>query len=58
MSIARKGELSPNFGKHHSEETKRKIGDAQKGKVISEETRVKMRESAIRYFAKMKDEVV
>jgi len=31
------GEMSPMWGKHHTEETKRKIGNAQKGKVIPEE---------------------
>lgn len=58
ISMANRGELGNNFGKHHSEETKRKIGEAQKGKVASKETRAKMRESAIHYFAKMKDAVV
>lgn len=33
---------SPMLGKHHSEETKRKIGDANRGRVISQEGRNKM----------------
>jgi len=32
----------PPFGKHHSEETRRKIGESQKGKVNSPEARLKM----------------
>lgn len=38
-SCARKGENNPNFGKHCSEETKKKIGAANKGRKQSEETR-------------------
>lgn len=33
------------YGKHHTEETKRKISESHKGKVITEETRKKMSES-------------
>ena len=32
-------------GKHHTEETRRKIGAAQIGKIVSEETRKKMSEA-------------
>jgi hypothetical protein len=39
------GENNPNYGKHRSDETKRKIGDAQRGKIITEESRIKMSES-------------
>lgn len=43
------GEKNPNFGKTRSEETKRKIGEAnriaQKGKKHSEETKEKMSKS-------------
>jgi hypothetical protein len=35
-------ENNPMYGKHHSEETKKKISEAQKGRVFSEETRQKM----------------
>lgn len=36
-------EKTPMFGKHHSEETKRKIGNANRGRVISQSGREKMR---------------
>lgn len=36
------GEKHPLYGKHHSEDTKRKIGDANRGRKASEETRQKM----------------
>jgi hypothetical protein len=42
---AASGENNPFFGKHHSEETKKKISDAEKGKHLSEKTRKKMSES-------------
>ena len=45
MSDARKGKGNPNYGKHHSEETKRKIGEASKKKRHSEETKKKISES-------------
>lgn len=32
-----------NLGKHHSEETKKKIADAHKGRIVSESTREKLR---------------
>lgn len=35
--------LSPMFGRHHTEETKRKIGNANRGRVISKEGRERMR---------------
>ena len=31
------GENNPNYGKHHSEETRKKISDARKGKLIGED---------------------
>lgn len=40
-----------NIGKHHSEETKKKIGVAQKGKCISDETKRKISESVKKYYA-------
>lgn len=39
-----KGENHPMFGKHHSEEAKRKIGKASKGRTHSEATKKKIRE--------------
>jgi len=39
------GENNPNYGKTHSEETKKKIGKAHKGKVISEEAKKRMSQS-------------
>ena len=36
------GEKNPMFGKHHSEETKQKIGEVHKGKQISEEQKKKL----------------
>jgi group I intron endonuclease len=41
------GENHPMFGKHFSEEHKRKISEANKGKHLSEETRKKISESLI-----------
>lgn len=43
MSESRGGEKNPMFGKHHSEETKRKI--SERAKNISDETRRKMSEA-------------
>lgn len=40
-----KGENSPMYGKHHTEETKRKIRESNKGKPKSEETKQKMRKA-------------
>ncbi len=37
------GELNPWYGKKHTEETKQKIGDGNRGKDVSEETREKLR---------------
>lgn len=44
ISLSLRGEKHPNYGKHHSEETKRKIAEGNKGKIVSEETRKKMSE--------------
>ena len=52
MSEARKGEKAPFYGKHHSEETRKKLSEARKGeknpnygKHLSEETRKKLSEA-------------
>ena len=45
-----KGEKHPIYGKHLSEETRRKISNANKGRKMSEETRRKMSESKKEYF--------
>ena len=42
ISCANKGERNHNHGKHHSEDTRKKLSDARKGKHPSEEARKKM----------------
>ena len=44
LRLHNKGERNHNFGKHLSEETKRKISEAHTGKTLSEEHRRKMSE--------------
>jgi len=44
-SEANKGENHPFYGKTHSEESKRKIGEAKKGITLSDETKRKMSEA-------------
>jgi group I intron endonuclease len=46
MSDARMGEKNWNFGNHHSEETLRKISEANKGRRRTEETLKKLSEAA------------
>ncbi len=46
MYEAKKGEKHPLYGKHHSEETRKKISESHKGKKFSLETRKKMSEAA------------
>lgn len=41
------GELSPNFGRKHSEKTKQKIREANIGKTVSNETKQKISESRL-----------
>ena len=45
LSAAKKDENHPNYGKHLSEETKRKICEANKGKPKSDEAKKRMREA-------------
>lgn len=42
LSDSLSGEKHPNYGKHHSEETKRRIALGNIGKVVSEESRKRM----------------
>jgi hypothetical protein len=44
LSEALKGKIPHNYGKSHSKETKRKIGQKNKGRKVSEETRKKLSE--------------
>lgn len=48
MSEGRRGKMCglahPRYGKHCSDETKRKIGESNRGKVVSKETRNKLRD--------------
>lgn len=45
ISLSHSGERHYAYGKHYTEEHKRKISEAQKGKFVSEETRKKISES-------------
>lgn len=45
LSKALSGEKNPNYGKHYSEEARKKLSETLKGRQISEETRKKMSES-------------
>ena len=44
------GDKNPMYGKHLSNEAKSKISKAQKGKIISKETRIKMSIARKQYF--------
>jgi len=44
-SEKQKGKNHPFYGKHHTEETKRKLSESHKGKKISEETKKKLSEA-------------
>lgn len=53
-SEAHKGDKNPMYGKPKSEETRRKMSEAQKGVPKSEESRRKMSEARKAYYAKKK----
>lgn len=53
LSIALSGERHPNYGKHLSKETGRKIGEANKRRVVTEETKQKMSDSQKAYWRKV-----
>lgn len=40
-----RGEKNPMFGKHHTKQTRKRLSDAGKGRIVSEETRKKISES-------------
>jgi len=42
MSVAKTGKRHPNYGKHRSGETRRKISESQIGKVVSAETKERL----------------
>ena len=42
IRIHHKGENNPQYGKHHSEDTRRKISDTLKGRTVTDETRRKI----------------
>jgi len=44
LSECKKGANNPHYGKHHTEEHKNKIALAGKGRIVTEETRQKIRE--------------
>ena len=48
LSESKKGENHPMFGKHHTEEARRKMSEAHKGKHHTEEARRKMSEAHMR----------
>jgi NUMOD3 motif len=42
LSIAKSGENHPNYGKSHTDEHKSKISNSMIGKIVSDETKLKM----------------
>ena len=45
FSLSRKGDGNSFFGKHHSEESKRKMSEKLKGRICSEESKEKLRQA-------------
>ena len=48
IGLSKTGEKNPNFGKPRSEETKRKISEAQKGRKFTPEHREKLRQAHLK----------
>ena len=53
-SLANLGEKNPFYGKHHTEETKKKIGDLGRGREKTEEELLKLRNSQIKYVEEVR----
>lgn len=47
---ARFGKDNHRYGKHHTEEHKRKIAESEKGKIVSEKTRQKLSKARLKYI--------
>ena len=56
IGASKRGENNPFYGTHHSEETKTKISEAQKGRIFTPEHREKIRQGVLRYFNSKKQE--
>ena len=54
IGLSKSGENNPNFGKPRSEETKRKISQAQVGRKFTPEHKEKLRQARLRYLEKMR----
>lgn len=52
MSNSKKGKSSNRKGKHHTDEAKIKIGNASRGRKLSEETKRKISETMKKKFEK------
>ncbi len=55
LSIARKGCISNWKGKHHSENSKKKIGDCARGRILSKETKQKLSIALKAFYQQKKD---
>ena len=54
IRLAIMGKNNPNYGKPKSVDTKRKMSDSQKGRILTEEHKEKLREASIRYWKNKK----
>lgn len=57
MSQAKLGKPG-NHTQHHTEETKRKISEHSKGRVVSQETREKLRQKALEQWKRQKERII